>query len=420
MKSASTVAVVGLCGNERTSTRGRGLRALDTPRPRFRTDPRPAPIGDLLDDRAGEDRREEVDRVARAREQRRRRPAGRAPTSGGRAPPSRRSSSAPGSRDRARPRTGACRGRRPPGAGSGCPARRVPVVARVEHRLAQLLHRGSGEGRSGLPNPRSITSSPARRSSSFSSLIAAKTYGGRLPTRRSSIRESPAGRDAPSPPRGGGLAGGNRGDPLRERLAVGAEQLDRVACLEGSLAATTPTPSRLAPPCEIARRAPASTPIRPRTGLPNRSQSLKADSLRSAAAKRVPLGSPARIGPSTRRRRRRRSRSGSRPPRPARRRAPCCASRPCRAGSSSPSSRLAPAAPSASSSAPGRPRRPRVDAVDLLRSTSSRARTRTATCAASASLSPKVISSVAVASFSLTTGTTPSAKSALSALRALT
>ena len=43
-----------------------------------------------------------------------------------------------------------------------------------------------------------------------------------------------------------------------------------------------------------------------------------------------------------------------------------------------------------------------------------------ATCAASASLSPKAISSVAVASFSLTIGTAPSAKSAVIAWRALT
>ena len=33
----------------------------------------------------------------------------------------------------------------------------------------------SGEGRSGLPNPRSMTSRPARRASSFSASICAKT-----------------------------------------------------------------------------------------------------------------------------------------------------------------------------------------------------------------------------------------------------
>src|SRR5712691_7613340 len=40
---------------------------------------------------------------------------------------------------------------------------------------------------SGLPKPRSTTSSPARRSSSFSRSISAKAYGGRLEIRRSSI-----------------------------------------------------------------------------------------------------------------------------------------------------------------------------------------------------------------------------------------
>src|SRR5438270_4532491 len=39
---------------------------------------------------------------------------------------------------------------------------------------------------SGLPKPRSITSSPARRSSSFSRSISAKAYGGRREIRRSS------------------------------------------------------------------------------------------------------------------------------------------------------------------------------------------------------------------------------------------
>ena len=51
-------------------------------------------------------------------------------------------------------------------------------------------------------------------------------------------------------------------------------------------------------------------------------------------------------------------------------------------------------------------------------STSSRARSSTATWAASASLSPKVISSVAVESFSLTIGTRPQASSVSSVRRA--
>src|SRR5476651_2294402 len=45
----------------------------------------------------------------------------------------------------------------------------------------------SGEGRSGLPNPRSMTSRPARRASSLMVLMVAKTYGGRPLIRRNSI-----------------------------------------------------------------------------------------------------------------------------------------------------------------------------------------------------------------------------------------
>src|SRR5215831_8600989 len=45
----------------------------------------------------------------------------------------------------------------------------------------------SGDGRSGFPNPRSTTSSPARRASIFSESITPKTYGGRPLMRRNSI-----------------------------------------------------------------------------------------------------------------------------------------------------------------------------------------------------------------------------------------
>src|SRR3989442_4370681 len=41
-----------------------------------------------------------------------------------------------------------------------------------------------GDGMSGLPKPRSMTSSPARRASIFSASIVAKTYGGRALKRR--------------------------------------------------------------------------------------------------------------------------------------------------------------------------------------------------------------------------------------------
>src|SRR4051794_32084963 len=42
---------------------------------------------------------------------------------------------------------------------------------------------------SGLPKPRSITSTPARRASIFKLLMIVKTYGGRLVMRRNSIDE---------------------------------------------------------------------------------------------------------------------------------------------------------------------------------------------------------------------------------------
>ena len=53
-------------------------------------------------------------------------------------------------------------------------ARRVAVVARLAGGLGELLDGDVGRGRSGLPKPRSTTSSPARRSSSFSPSISAK------------------------------------------------------------------------------------------------------------------------------------------------------------------------------------------------------------------------------------------------------
>src|SRR5580658_2080794 len=46
----------------------------------------------------------------------------------------------------------------------------------------------SGDGISGLPKPMSITSRPARRASSRSSLMIPKTYGGRPVIRRNSIQ----------------------------------------------------------------------------------------------------------------------------------------------------------------------------------------------------------------------------------------
>ena len=61
------------------------------------------------------------------------------------------------------------------------------MVARIVRRLDQFSTATSGEGMSGLPNPRSMTSSPARRAASFNASISAKTYGGRPLIRRNSI-----------------------------------------------------------------------------------------------------------------------------------------------------------------------------------------------------------------------------------------
>ncbi len=79
----------------------------------------------------------------------------------------------------------------------------------------------------------------------------------------------------------------------------------------------------------------------------------------------------------------------------------------------SPNAASSVAAPSETSSAPGVPGLRVKTPSTSVRSTSSRARTRIATWAASVSLSPKVISSVAVTSFSLTTGTAPASNKRL-------
>src|SRR3954470_15563074 len=55
----------------------------------------------------------------------------------------------------------------------------------------------SGEGMSGLPKPRSITSAPARRASTFRPLMIVKTYGGRLVIRRNSIGSDASSRAPP-------------------------------------------------------------------------------------------------------------------------------------------------------------------------------------------------------------------------------
>src|SRR5664280_226447 len=93
----------------------------------------------------------------------------------------------------------------------------------------------SGEGRSGLPNPRSMTSRPCRRASAFRSLMVANTYGGRPLIRRNSMDQVTATprrrgtRAGPSttPVRGGGSpAGLGRGAP--HRLGHLGDHLERV------------------------------------------------------------------------------------------------------------------------------------------------------------------------------------------------
>src|SRR3954468_16905406 len=49
-----------------------------------------------------------------------------------------------------------------------------------------------GDGMSGLPKPKSTTSTPARRASIFKLLMIVKTYGGRLVMRRNSIGDAHA------------------------------------------------------------------------------------------------------------------------------------------------------------------------------------------------------------------------------------
>ena len=274
-----------------------------TPRPRSRTDPRPAPS-------------------APARRRRRRRPARTGGSgSSGSARALRRpaatsthircaspsfapivvsacvsgSSSTPKRRRRGRRSPGAGSGSRDSTSSGGCAGSAPP---RAASRPPARATAGRGCRSRGRSRP-----SPARRSSSFSSLIVAKTYGGRAPTRRSSIQQhdQPIAVHGLDPPRTAGEA--RTPEPRRSPWRRARRRARR---------ARRRRPPRTCPrrrrrrrragclrPSTSARRAPASTTIRPRTGLPKRSQSLKAGSLRSAAAKRVPRGSPARIGSST-------------------------------------------------------------------------------------------------------------------------
>src|SRR6476469_8128565 len=57
----------------------------------------------------------------------------------------------------------------------------------------------AGEGMSGLPKPRSTTSTPARRASIFRLLMIVNTYGGRLVMRRNSMGANGTGGLASGP-----------------------------------------------------------------------------------------------------------------------------------------------------------------------------------------------------------------------------
>ena len=176
----------------------------------------------------------------------------------------------------------------------------------------------------------------------------------------------------------------------------------------------------------VARRARAARPrrraSRPATGLPKRSQSLNADgaslggrearAARLAGEDRHEHRSPVPAGDHGRD-------PGGGGQLGGEHLARAC--RPCRAALLAPSTASPRAIPVEEQLGARRAGRARVDALDLGEQHEQPARAAsTATCAASASLSPKVISSVAVASFSFTTGTAPSSNSASSALRAFT
>ena len=171
MNSRSTHAVVGLCGNDVTITRGRG-HACSYAACRFAKKSWLGPHAHVVHAGAGEDRAPDVDRVRRARHER------------GVAGTDEREHQVReaflGADRRAhlgleverRRRTCAGRGRRPPRAASGCPcSSSSDGCAGCAPPRRASRPRPSGDGMSGLPNARSMTSSPARRSCIFSASI---------------------------------------------------------------------------------------------------------------------------------------------------------------------------------------------------------------------------------------------------------
>ena len=281
------------CAGTRARARAGAGSTARTPRRRSRTGPRPAPSRTCSTTAPAKTRREEVDRVARARDDGGVARLDEHPHQVGEPllRPDRRQRLRLGVERR--PRTGAGTGRRPPAAGSGSRGSTSSggcVGLRTASRSFSTAT--SGEGRSGLPKPRSIDV-VARAAQLELQLVDRREDVGRKAADAPELHQRTTSRSrcTASTPRGrpASSAAGHGGDPLREHGRRPGRASSTAS--PGSNApshATTPTPSRLPPSSTIARRAPASTVIRPRTGLPNRSQSLKADSLRSAAAKRVP------------------------------------------------------------------------------------------------------------------------------------
>ena len=206
MNSRSTHAVVGLCGNDVTITRGRG-HACFVRGVQVREEVLLGAHAHVVHRGAGEDRAPDVDRVRRARHQR------------GVAGADEREHQVREALLRAdrrahlgleverRRRTCAGRGRRPPCAASGCPcSSSSDGCAGCAPPRRASRPRPSGDGMSGLPNARSMTSSPARRNSIFSASIwrervrrqrvdPAELHDGRIP-----VPVSVAGAIWPAPP----------------------------------------------------------------------------------------------------------------------------------------------------------------------------------------------------------------------------
>src|SRR5215510_12367673 len=85
----------------------------------------------------------------------------------------------------------------------------------------------SGDGTSGLPNPRSTTSSPARRASIFRASMIPKTYGGSALIRRNSIAPTVPAHPSPTLPPSGSARAEDGGDLLpQDGRVVGVGGVD--------------------------------------------------------------------------------------------------------------------------------------------------------------------------------------------------